>query len=237
MSWQVRQMTHLAPGRAIRSWPSGAAFTEVNGLWAQGAYETLNAGTMTQPFDQQAPRSETSEGISASLPLTPLQPPVSGGHLSPPYPYSPGPYPGGFLPPPPHSYSGFTSRPPVKNGLGTASLAFACVALVLFSFGLMFGDASPGIVIMALVFACVILGVTGVILGFAARRRVKRGEADNGGVAVAGIVVGIVAVVAILISIAVLAVAAYVFSRDTNWQHCMGEHMGNADVCHGILGQ
>jgi Domain of unknown function (DUF4190) len=192
-------------------------------LWAQGAYETLNAGTMTQPFDQQAPTPETSEGIPASLPLTPPQQPVSGGHLSPPYPYSPGLYRSGFLPPPPHSYSGFTSRPPVNNGLGIASLTFAIVALVLFSFGLMFGDTSRGIAILA--------------LGFAARRRVKRGEADNGGVAVAGIVVGIVAVVAILISIVVLALAAYAFSLDTNWQHCMGEHMGNADVCHGILGR
>jgi uncharacterized membrane protein YidH (DUF202 family) len=206
-------------------------------LWAQGAYETLNAGTMTQPFDQQARRPETSEGIPASLPLTPSQQPVSDGHLSPPYQYSPGLYPSGFLPPPPHSYSGFTSRPPVNNGLGIASLTFAIVALVLFSFGLMFGDTSRGIAILALVFASVIIGVAGVVLGFAARRRVKRGEADNGGVAVAGIVVGIVAVVAILISIVVLALAAYAFSLDTNWQHCMGEHMGNADVCHGILGR
>jgi uncharacterized membrane protein YidH (DUF202 family) len=192
---------------------------------------------MTQPFDQQAPRPETSEGMPASLPLTPPQQPVSGDHLSPPYPSSPGLYSSGFLPPPPHSYSGFTSRPPVNNGLGIASLAFAIASLVLFSFGLMFGDTSRGIATIALVFASVIIGVAGVVVGFAARRRVKRGEADNGGVAVAGIVVGIMAVVAILIAIAVLALAAYVFSLETNWQHCMGEHMGNADVCHGILGR
>ena len=51
------------------------------------------------------------------------------------------------------------------------------------------------------VFGGIILGIVAVILGFVARGRVKRGEATNGGVAVAGIVLGILAIIISLIFI------------------------------------
>jgi len=47
----------------------------------------------------------------------------------------------------------------------------------------------------------IVLGVVAVILGFLGRGRVKRGEADNGGVAIAGIALGFVAIIAGLVFI------------------------------------
>ena len=49
----------------------------------------------------------------------------------------------------------------------------------------------------------VILGIVAVAIGFAARGRVKRGEANNGGVAIAGIVLGILGIIGGLAFIAI----------------------------------
>jgi hypothetical protein len=101
----------------------------------------------------------------------------------PPQPYQPPPggaYPGGYPPPPPQPYSGFT--PPSigpTNGLGIAALIIAII----------------GLVFCWTVFGGIVLGVVALIIGFVARGRVKRGEATNGGVAIAGIVLGILAIV------------------------------------------
>lgn len=103
----------------------------------------------------------------------------------PPYPYPPG-Y--AYPPPPPPPYSGYSASPVApRNGLGTASLVIAIIALVT----------------CASVVLGVILGIVAVVIGFAARGRVKSGEANNGGVAIAGIVLGCVAIVASLAFIAI----------------------------------
>ena len=72
-----------------------------------------------------------------------------------------------------------------KNGLGLAALILAIIGLLLC------WSVAGGIV----------LGVVAVILGFLGRGRVKRGEADNGGVAIAGIALGFVAIIAGLVFI------------------------------------
>ena len=117
-------------------------------------------------------------------------------HAAPPqnpYPYQPAPYPGGYPPPPPMSYQGPYPGygPPAptgpRNGLGIASLAVAIVALVS-SFSVAGG---------------IVLGIVAVVLGFAARGRVKKGEANNGGVALAGIILGFVSIVVGLAFIAI----------------------------------
>lgn len=74
-----------------------------------------------------------------------------------------------------------------KNGLGVAALVIAIIGLVL-SETVVFG---------------VILGIVAVIVGFVAHGRVKRGEANNGGVAIAGIVLGFLAAVLGLVFIAI----------------------------------
>ena len=83
----------------------------------------------------------------------------------------------------------------LRNGLGVASLVTAIVAIF------------PGTL------SCVLgppLGIVAVALGFAARRRVKRGEANNGGMAMAGILLGLVAIVASV----VLVFVAYPWLKD-----------------------
>lgn len=105
-----------------------------------------------------------------------------------PYAYPPGPYPGGY-PPPPMPYGEYYTPAPVapRNGLGIAALVVAVIALVA-SFSVAGG---------------IVLGIVAVILGFMGRGRVKRGEADNGGVAMAGIVLGVLAIVVGLAFIAI----------------------------------
>jgi amino acid transporter len=98
----------------------------------------------------------------------------------PPPPPQWGAYPGSYPPPPPQPYSGYappTAQP--KNGLGIAALVIAIV----------------GLVFCWTVAGGVILGFVAIILGFVGRGRVKRGQATNGGVAIAGIVLGFLAII------------------------------------------
>lgn len=103
-------------------------------------------------------------------------------------PYQGGPYPGGY-PPPPMQYGDYYSAAATapKNGLGIAALVVAIVALI--------SSVS--------VFGGILLGIVAVILGVIGRGRVKRGEADNGGVALAGIILGIISIIAGLAFIAI----------------------------------
>jgi hypothetical protein len=104
----------------------------------------------------------------------------------PPPPPQWGAYPGSYPPPPPQPYSGYAPPPAApKNGLGIAALVLAIV----------------GLVFCWTVAGGVILGFAAVIVGFVARGRVKRGQATNGGVAIAGIVLGILAIIISLVFI------------------------------------
>lgn len=113
--------------------------------------------------------------------------PYPGGSY-PGGPYQGGPYQGGY-PPPPMQYGDYYPAGPTapKNGLGTAALVIAIVALI----------SSVSVV------GGVLLGIGAVILGFIARGRVKSGEANNGGVALAGIILGIISIIAGLAFIAI----------------------------------
>jgi hypothetical protein len=95
-------------------------------------------------------------------------------------------YPPPYPPPPPQPYSGFTPPPTgPRNGLGITALVLAII-------GLMFCWSVAG---------GIILGLCAIIIGFVGRGRVKRGEATNGGVAIAGIVLGFLAIIVSLIFI------------------------------------
>jgi Domain of unknown function (DUF4190) len=136
----------------------------------------------------------------------PDQPPPYQQRPYYPGPYQPGPYPGSYPPPPPQPYSGFTPPPPVepKNGLGIAALVIAIV----------------GLVFCWSVFGGIILGLCAVIIGFVARGRVKRGEATNGGVAIAGIVLGFLGIV---VSLAFIPIWVGVFDvvGGTDYVDCL----------------
>jgi hypothetical protein len=99
-------------------------------------------------------------------------------HAGPLYPYQPGGPPPYYAPPQPVA---------PKNGLGIAALVLAVV----------------GLLGVATVFAPIILGAIAVVIGAVGRGRAKRGIADNGGVAIAGIVLGGLAIVVGLAFIAI----------------------------------
>jgi len=83
--------------------------------------------------------------------------------------------------------------PQRNNGMGTAALVLGIVGLLLFW----------------TVIGGIVLGILALIFGFLGRGRVKRREADNGGAATAGIVLGALALVAgiVFTLVVVLAVA------------------------------
>lgn len=122
----------------------------------------------------------------------------------PPQPPQYGAYPGSYPPPPPqYGYGGYPPPAPAgpKNGLGVASLVVAIIAL----FSLVGG---------------VVLGVVAIILGFLGHGRVKRGEANNGGIAIAGIVLGALSIVE---SIVVIGIAVWGFNEvgGTDYVECL----------------
>ena len=95
-------------------------------------------------------------------------------------------YPPPYPPPPPQPYSGFTPPPTgPRNGLGITALVLAIIGLV-FCWSVAGG---------------IIFGLCAIITGFVGHARVKRGEATNGGVAIAGIVLGFLAIIVSLIFI------------------------------------
>lgn len=124
----------------------------------------------------------------------------------PPLPPQYGAYPGGY-PPPPGGYQ----PPPLgypppgqatpKNGVGTASLVVAIISLFT-------------------VFGGVALGVVAIILGFMGRGRAKRGEATNGGIAMAGIVLGLLSVI---VSVAAIGIMVWGFDKvgGTDYVDCI----------------
>jgi hypothetical protein len=105
--------------------------------------------------------------------------------------YPPGGYPPGYYPP-----GGRGAR----NGMGTTALVLGLVAIVSWFFAV-------GIV----------LGLLAVIFGFVARGRVRRGEASNGGAALAGIILGALSVVAGVV------LFAWIFSQAdfANYTDCL----------------
>jgi hypothetical protein len=165
---------------------------------------------------------------SSSKPENPAGPPPGGGYPPPGYPpqypgsqypgsqnpgspYSgsqypapqyppPGQYAGGYPPPPPQPYAGyeggFGAPAPTapKNGLGITALVLAILSL-------------PAALT---VFGGFILGLVAIVLGFIGYRRVKKGEATNGGVAIAGIVLGLLG---IILSAALIAFGVWGFLK------------------------
>ena|ERR1700757_3242029 len=125
---------------------------------------------------------------------------------TPPWPRQPNP--GGYPPPPPQ-YPGFGYPPRApKNGLGIAALAIGILAVLLCLLPVGLG---------------IVLGICAVVMGSFARSRIRRGEANNNGVAVAGIVLGIVAIV---VGVAVPAYFAI------SYEQCRSNAHGRAELAH-----
>lgn len=165
---------------------------------------------MTEPSDplDLSKKSTSSSDDSASsdaatqyAPTTGPTPPEYGsypappqGAYTPPPSYAPPPDaypPGGYQPqfggyppqsgfPAPGFGPGYGAAPVVKNGIGVAALVVAIAALFLFW----------------TVFGGFLLGTVAIILGVIGMVRAKRGEANNRGVAISGVVLGVLAIIA-----------------------------------------
>ncbi|MEU0967938.1 DUF4190 domain-containing protein [Streptomyces sp. NPDC005917] len=141
---------------------------------------------------------------SAAVPPPPMAPDGPGqvpyGYPGAPAPVSgPGPgygYPGQPFPPypgGPGQYGGWPGMQPMpNNGLGTASLVTGIISAVGFC-------AWP---------VALVMGVLAIVFGSIGRARVRRGEATNGGQALAGIICGSAGLVLAAAFIVLLVVAA-----------------------------
>jgi len=104
-----------------------------------------------------------------------------------------------------------------KNGLGVAALVLGILAL-LTSFTVLGG---------------VLFGLLAIVLGLVGRGRAKRGEATNGGMALAGVILG---VLGLLISVALIALGASFLNSDSGreLQDCIesaGQDQAAAQQC------
>lgn len=90
-----------------------------------------------------------------------------------------------------------------RNGLGVAALVLGILSIFT-----------------SVIFIGALLGILAIILGFIGRGRAKRREATNGGVAVAGIITGILG---LLITVALVAVIGSIFSSGAGktYQSCV----------------
>ena len=151
--------------------------------------------------------------------MTEPQPPQYPQYPQYPPPQAPGgPYPGGYPPPPPQPYSGH-APPPVapKNGLGIAALVVAIIALISIVGG-------------------VVLGFVAVILGFLGWQKARRGEATNGGIAIAGIVLGILSIIE---AIVVIVLSVWVFNEvgGTDYMDCLSKAGSDQEAVQGCADQ
>lgn len=134
------------------------------------------------------------------------QPTYQPGHQYPAQQYPAQQYPGGQGQHPawgqPQGYpqQGGYEQPRMSNGLGIAALVLGLLSIP----GAFFGGI-PGI----------LLGLLAIVLGIVALRRVKARRADNKGMAITGLVTGIIG---LLIGLAVLAFAAFLLDTTAECQ-------------------
>lgn len=120
------------------------------------------------------------------------------------------PPPGGYQAPPPAGYGQNPTQP--RNGFGIAALVLGLLAL-LSSWTLIGG---------------ILLGLLALIFGLLGRARAKRGEATNGGMSVAGAVLG---VIGLLLAIGLIAIGVSLFNSPAgrDYQQCV-EQSGDDPV-------
>ncbi|MFD7720938.1 DUF4190 domain-containing protein [Streptomyces sp. NPDC059814] len=181
-----------APGAGFGVPPEAGQPSGPGGWYGPGAVPPPPVGPNGP--GQQAPPPAGQYGYPAPPPPAgqygypaPQQPAGQYGYPAPQAPQYGGGYPG---------YPGYGQTvwggPQPANGLGIASMVLGIIAVAVFC---MYGLG-------------VILGVLALIFGLIGRGRVSRGEADNGGVALAGIILGSVGIVVSAVFLGVVIWAA-----------------------------
>lgn len=159
---------------------------------------------MTAPQDPFSTPSEGSQPAGFGAPGSP------GGYGAPGEGGSPGGYgtPGGYGSPAGYGGHGQPQGSP-KNGFGTAALVLGILGLLT-----------------SLFFGGIVFGIPAIVLGALGRGRANRREATNGGMAVAGLVLG---VVSLLITAAIIAFGVSLLNSDTgrDYQDCLRDAAGD----------
>lgn len=162
---------------------------------------------MTTPQDPFGPPGES----------TPDSGPGSAGQPAPGSPYGQQPQYGEqpqYGGQPQYGQQPYGSQPgyggPKKNGLGIAALVVGILALL----------SSVSII------GGILFGLAAIVLGFLGRAKAKRGEADNGGMALAGIILGAIGLVLSLAFIA-FGVAIFQSSGGQDLVDCLEQATGD----------
>jgi hypothetical protein len=100
-----------------------------------------------------------------------------------------------------------------RNGFGVAALVLGVLA-VLSAWTVIGG---------------IILGILAVIFGVLGRGRARRGEATNGGMSMAGIVLGVIGTL-IAIALIALAVSAFNSPAGRSYRQCLAQSAGNTTL-------
>jgi hypothetical protein len=151
----------------------------------------------------------------------------------PPYPPQPGQGPPGGYPPPDqapaggHPTAGYPAARPRRNGMGVTALVLGVVGLTL---------------VLLLLFSPLgaFLGLLAVLFGILGLMRANRGEADNRGQAVAGLVTGGIALlVGVFLTISIGTWFATHVNDFNNFGRCMEDAVGSAarEECANQLGR
>lgn len=170
-----------------------------------------DAGQQSGPGGWYGPGAVPPPPVGPNGPGQPAPQPVGQyGYPAPPQPVgqygyqaAPGPQYGQYPGYP--GYPGYGQNawgPQPANGLGIASLVLGIIAVAGFC---MYGLG-------------IILGVLALIFGLIGRGRAKRGEADNGGIALAGIILGSIGIVisAAFLGMIIWAVTSDDFDEDSD---------------------
>ncbi|MBV9013093.1 MAG: DUF4190 domain-containing protein [Pseudonocardiales bacterium] len=134
--------------------------------------------------------------------------PRNGQQYSPPVDYgqNPAEYAQGSA-----SGAGYGAPPaPPRNGFGVAALVLGLLALL----------------VSWTVIGGIILGALALIFGLLGQARAKRGEATNGGMSIAGVVLGIIGLL-IAIGLIVLGVSLLNSPMGKNYQQCIQQSGGD----------
>lgn len=133
-----------------------------------------------------------------------------GGYGQPQYGQPAQPQYGGQ---PPYGQPAFGGHGPKKNGFGVAALVLGILALL--------GSIT--------IVGGFLFGILAIIFGVLGRGRVKRGEADNGGMAITGLVLGALGLV---ISIVIVAAGVSFLSSESGQelQDCINDATTQSEI-------
>ncbi|MFJ3926958.1 DUF4190 domain-containing protein [Streptomyces sp. NPDC090022] len=169
----------MAPGPpSVHDQPTIAGMPGAGGTPAGGPAGHTRPGAAPAAHPTPVPSAAQQPAPSGYQPVAQPARPASAGYGYPaPADHPVYGYPGGYP-----GYPGYAGHQPYagppQNGFGTTGLVLGILSVVGFFTS----------------FLAIVLGVLAVIFGALGRGRAQRGEADNGGVATSGLVLGIIGI-------------------------------------------